>query len=201
LLTPPHKKVPSEATVEQVANHQLLNLIGPHSSWFYVPTRNEENALGYDASLQGKKALVIQYKRFQPVRHGPGGSIRITSAQHATLMRNFPMASQPYVFYGFCSEQTYGDFAANFTGGAGWTLGSKLLFLDAHSISPPPYTLSWSTLSASAISLFKLALLFQRCTIGAWIEQSDGRWLQPEHRRKLTPHTHVLIGSIPRRAA
>lgn len=62
-LFPNKTQVPSESTIEQLSNHQILNNVDPLRSWMFVPTRNEEDLLGYDASLQGYKALVIQYKR------------------------------------------------------------------------------------------------------------------------------------------
>ncbi|MGH9460506.1 MAG: hypothetical protein ACRD1X_04780, partial [Vicinamibacteria bacterium] len=70
---PNSQGVPSEATIEQLSNHHILNLLSPYGAWFFAPTRREERDLAYDASLQGYKALILQYKRLRP--RGAGVSI------------------------------------------------------------------------------------------------------------------------------
>src|SRR5690606_10526030 len=125
---------PNEGTVEQLSNHRLLNVLGPDSAWFYVPTRNEELKLGYDASLQEHKALAIQYKRFMPYAKKGGGRIEINGRQHRTLLRNFPRARSPYVFYAFCIQPSIAGLALLYRMGLGASITSDLYFIDIHSV-------------------------------------------------------------------
>jgi hypothetical protein len=124
--------VPSESTVEQIANHQILCLVSPYGAWFYVPTKPEEKHLAYDASLQGHKVLVIQYKRFRPTKRG--GSVRLSSKQHTKLKANFPSGPKPYVFYGFALHADYDQISTEFSDGLGFLFGLRTIFVDAHSI-------------------------------------------------------------------
>ena len=124
--------VPSESTVEQIANHQILCLISPYGAWFYVPTKREEKRLAYDASLQGHKALVIQYKRFVPSKNG--GYVKLSAKQHSTFKSNFPATAKPYVFYAFSLHATYSQIQNEFSAGLGFFFGLRTVFVDAHSI-------------------------------------------------------------------
>lgn len=96
---------PAESTVEQDANHLLLQLL-PSPAWFFVPTRREEKHLAYDASLQGFKACVLQYKRARILKRG-GISIQISPNQLATLVKKFGPGAKPYVFVGASEYPTY----------------------------------------------------------------------------------------------
>lgn len=175
MLRPHAGLVPSEATIEQIANHQILNAIGPYSAWFYVPTRREEQRLAYDASLQGHKALVIQYKRFSAT-----GRVGLSKKQHQTLLANFPRGASPYVFYGVSTHPTYRTLQQQFSAGAGFFFGLGAVFVDAHDIPigtpsfsvtgghcPPGVTTRRSPIANRAYCLVCLVGGFLSCSIGA----------------------------------
>jgi hypothetical protein len=135
MRTPTPHQIPSESTVEQLANHHLLNLISPYGTYFFVPTRREERRLAYDASLQGRKALVIQYKRLHLTwREVP--FIKIARRQLSDLVTNFPKGRSPYVFYAFSVVPSYGGLDALFNAGYGRGFGRHVYFVDAHAIPP-----------------------------------------------------------------
>jgi hypothetical protein len=102
--------VPSESTIEQLSNHELLQHIAIPSAWIFVPTRPEERTRGFDASSQNTKILIIQYKRLHVARWGTP-YILLNSMQHKTLVTNFPAmrSGNPYVFYGAATFPTYAD--------------------------------------------------------------------------------------------
>src|SRR5687768_6774696 len=103
---------PSESTVEQQGNHLLLLLLAPSPAWFFVPTKREEAKLGYDASLQGMKACLLQYKRARPLKRG-GVSVKINPAQLSTLTSRCRRGGFPYVFIGVAEYRSYTHLSAS----------------------------------------------------------------------------------------
>jgi hypothetical protein len=196
---------PSEATVEQIANHQILCLIASFGAWFYVPTRPEEQRLGYDASLQGHKALIIQYKRFRPAKRG--ASVGLSVSQHTTLTTNFPKKSTPYVFYAFALHPGYDEIRRQFDGGFGFLFGLSTLYIDAHSIPVGATSISVRyrdlrltagrpKVDLSARCLPTLVREFQSCTSGLRAESfEDGRETVID-RRVTIPHLNILWARI-----
>ena len=83
LQNPIWNRTPDESTVEQLSNHQILMTLGPHSTWMYVPSRTDEEHLGYDAALQDRKFFLIQYKKLNTRQHVR--SFAIDTDQHGTL--------------------------------------------------------------------------------------------------------------------
>lgn len=164
--------VPSEGTIEQLSNHFLLNQIGPESAWFYIPTKNEERKLGYDASLQANKLLVIQYKRLRPNKSG-GGSIKINLRQHRTLIRKFPPQPNPYVFYAFSIFRDYAALSLPFSLNQGHRFGCSMIFVDAHSIPTGATSISTKNLIRKGCwpyCLPSIAQLFLSCKVGLRFE-------------------------------
>lgn len=175
-LKPIHTSVPSESTIEQMANHWLMNLRNPCYSWIYVPTRSEENYLGYDASLQGYKALAIQYKRLKPTRNI--GSILINFKQHNSLVTNFPKLYKPCAFYAFSKYQNYSGIRDAYSRGRGMAFCREMVFFDIHSISPSSksVTISYDYLIRNKITiynLFQIAKMFSKCDIGVFLNEID----------------------------
>ena len=193
MTTAPPSEVPSERFVEQMGNHLLMNLIGPEHTFFHIPTQPAEKTLGYDASLQGFKTLVLQYKRLVPNVPPYTGRIPIDPTQLATLQTKFPAAAQPYAFLGFCLHQEYSTITPLFAAGTGSTLAEKILFLDIHSptLAARPYPKSINTslilpvLGSEAFKLATLAARFSECTVGVFelgthalpLEREDGTQL------------------------
>lgn len=196
----------------ELSNHQLLMVLGPYSTWFFVPTRREERRLAYDASLQGQKALVLQYKRFRPGRKFGKGSISINPKQHEALTKNFPRMGVPYVFYAVCIEPTYKHLNSYFQRDRGFALGRRILFIDAHTIAAETtcVSLQWPVrviLRKSgkrvAVGLLPRTLLalardFLSCHSGlrgdlaAEIGPVDQRVM-----RTPLPHLHILWSKVP----
>jgi len=166
--------VPGESTIEQIANHQILCLLSPFGSWFYVPTKREEKHLGYDASLQGHKALVIQYKRL--IVSKAGGRVNVSASQHSRLMSVFPRSIRPYVFYAFALHTNYHLITAEFSSGAGYLFGLRTIFVDAHSIpsgsrsisfrSNPSFSVTGQKISLPYWNLPSMVRGFQNCNLG-----------------------------------
>lgn len=176
-------EVPSERFVEQMGNHLLMNIIGPGHAYFYIPTQFQEKEFGYDASLQGFKTLVIQYKRLIPNVHPYAGRIPIDTTQLANLQAKFPSAQQPYAFIGFCEHQTYSTITPLFSAGSGSKLGDRIIFLDIHSsvLATRPYqksinsSLIASALGTEAFKLNDLANRFAACSVGLFQSESSVR--------------------------
>jgi hypothetical protein len=201
--------VPSESTVEQIANHQILCLISPYGAWFYVPTKREEKHLGYDASLQGHKVLVIQYKRFVPSKNG--GHIKLSARQHKTLTDNFPAGSKPYVFYAFALHETYDQVKTEFSDGYGFLFGLRTIFVDAHSIPAggksvsvrynhfPSVTYGRASAAVNFWCLPTLVRQFQICETGLrWdLANELRRQRTVDTRRQTLPNLNVLWARIP----
>jgi hypothetical protein len=197
MFAPVPGEVPSEATIEQIANHQLLNIIGPYSTWFFVPTRHQERHLGYDASLSGQKALVIQYKRLS-LRRAPGtGSIKLSPRQHSTLLANFPPGPSPYVFYGFSLVRSYADLGARFSRGAGWLMGLETIFVDVHTIAAGIKRMPWAHIVTHGISLHDLAHNFLSCTAGIRVEQPDNFIERIAHARERVRRINLMWSKVP----
>jgi hypothetical protein len=204
--------VPSESTVEQIANHQILCHVSPFGAWFYVPTRREEKRLAYDASLQGHKALVIQYKRFHPSKNG--GRVNLSIKQHRKLMSNFPKAATPYVFYGFALHANYGEIDTQFADGFGILFGLWTWFVDAHSVPVGAKSISVSARylfpsitsgrAGTALSAWCLPTLvreFQSCKAGlraeSLLELPQGREeAVADTAQETLPHLNVLWARI-----
>ena len=165
---PTYSKSPSESTIEQLSNHHLLNLFDPCSSWFFVPTKREEKLLGYDASLQEYKALIIQYKAFHPNTKKTGGSININTAQHKQLLANFPNCGIPYAFYAFSVIPDYKMLSSYYSSKSGCcNFSDNMVFIDIHDI--PVGTKSFnnaSLLSTKHYDLKTLATMCHACNIG-----------------------------------
>lgn len=190
---------PSEGTIEQLSNHFLLNMIGPDSSWFYVPTKNDEKLLGYDASIQANKVLVIQYKRLNPYKFG-GGSIRISQSQHKTLKRNFPRKPLPYVFYAFSLYPNYRELNLPFSRSQGAMFGSSMVFIDAHSISNKSKSISTNKLNGKgcrSYCLSSVAQLFLSCKVGLRIDQDSTFSISDSGLSKNPGRINLLWARIP----
>lgn len=174
MATVPANEVPSERFVEQMGNHFLMNLIGPEYTYFHIPTQSQEKTLGYDASLQGFKTLVIQYKRLFPNTQPFSGRVPIDPTQLATLQAKFPPAKQPYAFLGFSLHQSYGTVSPLFSGGVGSSLSDNIIYLDIHSpgLNSRPYPKSINSnlipplLGNEAWRLPDLASKFLECSVG-----------------------------------
>ena len=183
-LAPP-TEVPSERFVEQMGNHFLMNLIGPDHAYFHIPTQAQEKMLGYDASLQGFKTLVIQYKRLAPNLLAYTGRIPIDTTQLTNLQTKFPPANQPYAFIGFCEHQTYNTITPLFSAGDGRKLSKRIIFLDIHSptLAARPYQNSINSklitpvLGKEAFKLPDLAKKFVACSVGLFPSDSLERQL------------------------
>ena len=181
MSTAPPSEVPSERFVEQMGNHFLMNLIGPEHAFFHIPTQVQEKALGYDASLQGYKTLVIQYKRLIPNSAPYTGRVPIDPTQLVNLQSKFPRAHRPYAFIGFCEHQAYSTVTSLFSADTGSKLGDRIIFLDIHStaLATRQYdksinsVLITKTLGKEAFKLPDLARKFVECTVGQF--QSDIR--------------------------
>ena len=197
LLNPIINSVPSESTIEQLSNHWLMNLLGPCRSWFYVPTKNEEKFLGYDASLQEYKALAIQYKRLKPTLNV--GSITIKMAQHHVLLSNFPQKSVPYVFYAFSKYQEYSEIQNIYTKGRGIKFCREMVFFDVHAISPKRKntSISYSFLINNGIAtynLFQIAKYFTACTVGVRYQEVDSYPSDYDFRN--STRVNLLVGKV-----
>ena len=194
----PPTEVPSERFVEQMGNHFLMNLIGPDHAYFHIPTQAQEKTLGYDASLQGFKTLVIQYKRLAPNLPRYTGRIPIDTTQLANLQAKFPPADQPYAFIGFCEHQAYSTITPLFSAGAGNTLSSRIIFLDIHSptLAARPYQKSINSslitpvLGTEALKLTDLASKFVACSVGLF--QPDN----PEGRLHIADSELRSLGNL-----
>ncbi len=140
----PFKTIPSESTIEVTTNHCLLTEINKPPAWIYVPTRNDELNLGYDASMQNTKLLIIQYKRLKCPRKSY--RINIDRQQHITLTKKFPSGTKlsyikPYVFYAFSTCKNYEEIDSSFKKGRPDKLNyrdflKKCVFFDAHDVVP-----------------------------------------------------------------
>lgn len=133
-MRPVMTKIPSEHSIEVLANHFLLNAINNPRAWLYCPTTNEESRLGFDASLQNTKLAVIQYKRAK--RFLAGGDVRVTidPGQLSILHTRFVRMPTPYVFYGFSLLPSYAAMQRNFRAAPPQTFFDSCIFVDAHSI-------------------------------------------------------------------
>jgi hypothetical protein len=205
-LIPNPNTVPSESTVEQIANHQILCLLSPFGSWFYVPTKPEENLLGYDASLQGQKALVIQYKRLHP--SATGGRVNLSAGQHSLLTSLFPRSNRPYVFYGFAPHPTYSEINDEFSSGIGYLFGLRSIFVNAHSIPLGSRSISVRFIPFQSVTAKKVSLPFwsvpslvrefQACNLGLRSELLQ----EPPFNeisvsgRKAIPNLNILWASV-----
>lgn len=103
---PTFTKIPSEHTVEVLANHYLISGIARARCWIFCPSTNEELLLGYDAATKNTKSVVIQYKALTYTSSNTV-SAPIDAAQLGTLLANFNAKTWPYVFYGFCTHRNY----------------------------------------------------------------------------------------------
>lgn len=92
--------------MEVLANHYLINGIARARCWIFCPSTNEELLLGYDASTQNTKSIIIQYKALTYASSNTA-SAPIDAAQLGTLLANFKAKTWPYVFYGFCTHRSY----------------------------------------------------------------------------------------------
>jgi len=208
---PNPSKVPSESTVEQLSNHQLLMILGAYSAWFYVPTRREEPRLGYDASLQDHKLLVVQYKAFHPWQIPETGSFKLEQKQHNKLMQIYPRRNKPYVFYAVCIVRNYRDLGAYFLNGCGNVFGQRVLFIDAHAI--PRKATSVSLQGQDSISyrgangnvsiksvprnLLSVAGDFLSCNVGLLMRDIEENATDNQMDKTSLPHVNVLLAKVP----
>ena len=125
---------PSESTIEQLSNHVLLTLLAPQPAWMFVPTKNEEKDLGFDASLQGMKGCVVQYKRIRPLKRTGGVSARIDPAQLGVLHAAFPPLAHPYAFIAVGEFHSYKELASHVSRTGALAAGRHCCFIDIHRI-------------------------------------------------------------------
>jgi hypothetical protein len=206
MRSPIPSSLPSEGTIEQIANHQILSLLSPYGTWFYVPTKPEEKNLGYDASLQNHKALVIQYKRLHPNLRG--ARVNLSAGQHSTLRSLFPPAPKPYVFYGFALHETYDDIAAEFSSGFGFFFGMRTIFIDAHSIPTGARSISIKFNPYISVSTMKTSLghfvlptlvnQFRTCNVGLRSELLNEPPYNdvPTGKGKGLPNLNIMWGRV-----
>lgn len=140
MISPTPQNIPNETTVQDLSNHYLLSSLHSRSAWIYCPTRQEEIRLGYDASLQNGKTVLLQYKSLSYAGRYLV-SIRLDQRQLATLLTNFPQRTTPYLYYGFCDYRSYRELDNDFL-----TVGSPeffrhMLFIDIHSLAPNTHTI------------------------------------------------------------
>jgi hypothetical protein len=203
--TPSQNDVPSEQTIEVMSNHFLLAGLNAPSAWVFCPTRVQEQSLGYDASLQNGKILVIQYKR---VHVNQGGSLRvpITQAQHDTLRQNFPSGNVPYVFYGFSIYPTYQQLDAGFHGAGAPLFFANARFVNLHDLPAVCNSLRYSPqqgvkpvvngqaqAAVASIDGNQLVHGILECTSGLTLAEFFALVGTAVTWRTLTPHTSVLI--------
>jgi len=196
MYLPTYTNIPSESTIEQLSNHHLLNIFGACSSWFFIPTRHEENKLGYDASLQEHKALIIQYKAFHPNIKG-GGIININIAQHNQLKSNFPSRATPYAFYAFSLITDYKTLSSYYASNSGCCkFSDDMVFVDIYDI--PANSKSFNTASLRSIRHYNLNRLAKMClSCGIGIRQeyfSELLILSDEENSNLS----VIFAHVPR---
>ena len=202
----PPSEVPSERFVEQMGNHFLMNLIGPDHAYFHIPTQAQEKSLGYDASLEGFKTLVIQYKRLIP--NGPPyvGRIPIETVQLANLQAKFPRAHQSYAFIGFCEHQAYSTITPLFSSGSGSKLGDRIIFLDIHppTLAARPYLKSINSslitpaIGKDAFKLPDLAKMFAACSVGLFQSDSpEGKLLLADSELRSYGNLSLLHAKLP----
>lgn len=200
-------EVPSERFVEQMGNHFLMNLIGPDSAYFHIPTQPQEKLLGYDASLQGFKTLVIQYKRLVPNISPFSGRIPINTTQLLNLQSKFPKAIRPYAFICFCEHKEYSTITPLFSAGIGSKLSDRIIFLDIHSqtLASRPYpksinsTLITKAIGTDAFRLPDLASKFVDCHVGLFqIGDSNYRLHVDESESKSLGNLSFLHAKLPK---
>lgn len=202
MKNPTYSKAPSESTIEQLSNHHLLNELGPCDSWFFIPTKVEEKKLGYDASLQGYKALIIQYKAFTPNVSSGAGRISINQTQHKTLLKNFPKKSKPYAFYGFSTAPSYKHIANYYSTGTGCcSFGNTMIYIDIHDIPIGTTSINSSSLSCKSYNLFELSSLFLKCKLGlrneAMKESVESNYFDAEAEGEEGSSLSILWANVP----
>jgi hypothetical protein len=133
-LFPDWGTLPSESTIEQVGNSLILRALEPRPAWFFVPTRREEATRAYDASLQGFKNCVIQYKRAAILKKARGVTVRLNVTQHQNLLKWYPAHVHPHVFIGLAEYWTYAEMGADVARGGIIGASPHLLLVDAHQI-------------------------------------------------------------------
>jgi len=183
-----------------------MNLIGIDHAYFHIPTQAQEKSLGYDASLQGFKTLVIQYKRLIPNAPPYRGRIPIDTAQLANLQTKFPQAHQPYAFIGYCEHQAYNTITPLFSSGIGSSLGDRILFLDIHSktLAGRPYQKSINSslispvVGKEAFKLSDLASRFRKCSVGIFESESPaGRLRVADSELRSFGNLSLLHAKLP----
>ena len=180
MTVPSPNEIPSERFVEQMGNHFLMERLGSDHTFFHIPTQPMEQTLGYDASLQGFKNVVIQYKRLHPNVAPLTGRIDIDSAQLAVLQLKYPPSHVPYAFLGLCRHKTYSTVSPIFSTGQGRKLAAEIIFIDIHSptvnFRPHPGSLNTKlivpVIGTEAFRLPKLALEIKKCNVGTFEHES-----------------------------
>lgn len=130
---PFYARVPNES-IEQLTSHRILTVFGNPTAWIFVPTRIEERARGYEASLRNHKLAIIQHKRAygaQPLRRL---TARIDQTQHGILTANFPRGPQPYAFFAFSEVGSFSELNQDFMLGRGSLNLDRTLFIDIHDV-------------------------------------------------------------------
>lgn len=204
MLAPQPAIVPSESTIEQLSNHQLLSLVSPYGTWFYVPTRREEKRLRFDASLQGLKALVIQYKRLKATS---APTVLLNAAQLHDLQAKYRPRRVPYAFIAFSHIANYAQLSQLFESGHGFVFGLMVHFVDIHSIPSTARSLVMSTpcqiiardagragrrYPVAHETLWSLVARFASCTVGLPAEEVEEVG-EPERGDTVPlPHLNIL---------
>lgn len=123
---PNFESTPSEATVANICNQELIRCLGDPHSWVLVPSNWEEATLGYDASLPGMKAAPIQYKSITPLERGIA-SCAINPSQHRVLVSQLAGNRRSEAFFAFSLSESYRNLGRRHRRGE--TLGS-FVFVD-----------------------------------------------------------------------
>lgn len=125
--------MPSEHTVEVLANHHLMNGIARSRCWIFCPTTNEELLRGYDASTQNIKSIIIQYKALS-YASATTASVQVDQLQLSTLLAQFHPKKRQYAFYGFCIHRNYNEVDCGYKSAKSPEFFDNCLFVSIHSL-------------------------------------------------------------------
>ncbi len=106
--------IPSEHTIENLSNHFLLKCLNNPKAWIFCPTPFEEKTIGYDASIQKHKIILIQYKRLEYIYATGDIKIKINPAQRVTFAAQAEGIPTDAAYYSCCVLPSYSTVSANF---------------------------------------------------------------------------------------